>query len=330
MVGRPQTCRKPSGFRILGEFPVALANETRDRIQQLIEASDVMLFMKGDRLQPQCGFSATVVRILDGLLPEYQTFDVLSDHEVREGVKAFSSWPTIPQLYVNGEFVGGCDIIQEMAGSGELFEALGVEAPSSEPPSITISDAAADGLKAAQAQHGDGGRLLHLQIESDFGTGLTVAPRGAMDVEVEANGVTLLMDPMTASRAGGVSIDVVDGPQGQGFKIDNPNVPQVRSMTVEALKTLLDGGESIELLDVRTPEERATASIPGALLMTQEEAARLEQMPKDTTIVFHCHTGGRSQAAAEHFAALGFVNVHNVEGGIEAWSVRIDESVRRY
>ncbi len=307
-----------------------LATETRDRIQQLVDANDVMLFMKGNRQQPQCGFSATVVRILDGLLPEYQTFDVLSDHEVREGVKAFSSWPTIPQLYVKGEFIGGCDIIQEMAGTGELFDALGVEAPSSEPPTITISDAAAEALNAAQAQHGEGGRLLHLQIESDFRTGLTVAPRGAMDVEVSTNGVTLLMDPMTARRAEGVSIDLVDSPEGQGFKIDNPNAPQVRQMSVEDLKSLLDSGEAHELLDVRTPEERATAAIPGSVLMTEMEAARLEQLPRDTMIVFHCHHGGRSQAAAEHFAARGFVNVHNVEGGIEAWSVRIDSSVRRY
>jgi monothiol glutaredoxin len=309
---------------------VEIAPETRDRIQQLVDANQVMLFMKGNRSQPQCGFSATVVRILDGLLPDYQTFDVLSDHEVREGVKVYSSWPTIPQLYVKGEFVGGCDIIQEMAGTGELFDALGVERPSSEPPSITISDAAAEALNTAQAQHGDGGRLLHLQIESDFRTGLSVAPRGAMDVEVVENGVTLLMDPMTAGRAEGLSIDVADGPQGQGFKIDNPNAPQVRQMSVEDLKALMDSGHAFELLDVRTPEERAKASIPGALLMNEAEAARLEQLPKDTMIVFHCHHGGRSQAAADHFAALGFQNVHNVVGGIDAWSQRIDSSVPRY
>jgi len=309
---------------------VALAPETRDRIEQLVTTNDVVLFMKGNRQQPQCGFSATVVRILDSLLPEYQTFDVLSDHEVREGVKVFSSWPTIPQLYVKGEFIGGCDIIQEMAGSGELFEALGVERPSSEPPSITISDAAAEALNAAQAQHGAGGRLLHLQIEPDFRAGLNVAPRSPMDVQVDANGVTLLMDPMTARRAEGVSIDVVDSPQGQGFHIDIPGAPKVRQMSVEELKTLIDSGESFELLDVRTPEERAIAAIEGALLMTQQEAMRLEQLPRDTMLVFHCRSGARSQAAAEHFAALGFVRVYNVEGGINAWSQRVDPNVPRY
>lgn len=307
-----------------------LAPETRDRIARLVQQHPVMLFMKGNRRQPQCGFSATVVGILDSLLPDYETFDVLSDHGVREGVKVFSSWPTIPQLYVKGEFIGGCDIIQEMAASGELFDALGVERPNVEPPRIHVSAPAAKALEAAAAEHGGAGRFLHLSIGPDFRTGLTVAPRSPLDVEVTSGGVTILMDPMTAARAEGVSIDLVDGPGGQGFRIDNPNQPKVGQMSVEDLKALIDAGKRFELLDVRTPQERATASIPGALLMTEAEAARLESLPRDTMLVFHCHHGGRSQAAAEHFAALGFREVHNVEGGINAWSLRIDASVKRY
>jgi len=309
---------------------VELAPETRDRIARLVEQHPVMLFMKGNRRQPQCGFSATVVGILDSVLSDYETFDVLSDHSVREGVKVFSSWPTIPQLYVKGEFVGGCDIIQEMAATGELFEALGVERPSAEPPRIHVSAPAAKALAAAAAEHGGAGRFLHLSIAPDFRTGLSVAPRSPLDVEVTSGGITILMDPMTARRAEGVSIDLVDGPGGQGFQIDNPNQPKVAQMSVEDLKALIDAGKRFELLDVRTPQERATASIPGSLLMTEAEAARLESLPRDTMLVFHCHHGGRSQAAAEHFAALGFRDVHNVEGGINAWSLRIDASVKRY
>jgi monothiol glutaredoxin len=84
--------------------------------------------MKGNRRMPQCGFSATVVQILDHLIPEYTTVDVLQDPEVREGIKAYTQWPTIPQLYVKGEFVGGCDIVREMFQTGELQKTLGVEA----------------------------------------------------------------------------------------------------------------------------------------------------------------------------------------------------------
>ena len=97
-----------------------MSEPTQERIRKLIEADDVVLFMKGTRHGPQCGFSAQVVQILDTMLPEYTTVNVLEDPEVRQGIKEFSSWPTIPQLYVRGEFVGGCDIITEMYQSGEL------------------------------------------------------------------------------------------------------------------------------------------------------------------------------------------------------------------
>ena len=103
---------------------MSLDEATREQITSLVEANDVLLFMKGNREMPQCGFSATVVKILDGLLPAYQTFDVLSDPNVRDGIKEYSTWPTIPQLYVEGEFQGGCDIIREMYETGELQQRL--------------------------------------------------------------------------------------------------------------------------------------------------------------------------------------------------------------
>jgi len=103
---------------------MSLSEDTRNRISQIVGSDDVVLFMKGHPTAPQCGFSAQVVQILDHLIPEYSSVDVLSDPEVRQGIKEFSSWPTIPQLYVRGEFIGGCDIITEMFQSGELKAAL--------------------------------------------------------------------------------------------------------------------------------------------------------------------------------------------------------------
>lgn len=99
-------------------------DSTRQRIDGLVKDNRVLLFMKGNRQRPQCGFSAQVVQILDTLLPEYRTVDVLADPEIRDGIKEYSSWPTIPQLYVAGEFQGGCDIITEMYQSGELQQKL--------------------------------------------------------------------------------------------------------------------------------------------------------------------------------------------------------------
>jgi monothiol glutaredoxin len=95
-------------------------SDVNDRIQTEIEASPVMLYMKGTPMFPQCGFSARVVQILTHMGVPFQSANVLEDAELREGVKQFSQWPTIPQLYVKGEFVGGCDIVSEMFQSGEL------------------------------------------------------------------------------------------------------------------------------------------------------------------------------------------------------------------
>ena len=90
------------------------------RIDQLVKANDVLLFMKGSPLFPQCGFSSRAIQILDELEVPFETVDVLQDQEIRQGIKAYSDWPTIPQLYVRGEFVGGSDIMIEMFESGEL------------------------------------------------------------------------------------------------------------------------------------------------------------------------------------------------------------------
>ncbi len=95
-------------------------SDTNSRIQELVSNNRVMLFMKGNRFFPQCGFSARAVSILQHSNATFETFDVLSDPEVRSGIKSFSSWPTIPQLYIGGEFVGGSDIVTQMYQSGDL------------------------------------------------------------------------------------------------------------------------------------------------------------------------------------------------------------------
>jgi monothiol glutaredoxin len=311
---------------------MSLDEATRERIESLIRDCDVTLFMKGDREGPQCGFSATVVRILDSLLPEYRTVDVLSDPAVREGIKVFSSWPTIPQLYVKGEFVGGCDIVQELYASGELHESLGVEAPPKEAkaPQIEISPESAASLQQALEQQGGPDRALHLAVDARFRSSLYLAPVAPGEVACEAGGVTLHLDPLSARRAEGVRISVVQTPRGPQLRVDSPLGPAVGALSVRELAQLRESGRPFELVDVRTPEERATASIPGSVLLTEEESRRLESLPKDTLLVFHCHHGGRSQVAAERFSALGFSSVYNVAGGIEAWSLEIDPEVPRY
>ena len=99
-------------------------NPVNDRIQSEIDENSVVLFMKGSPMMPQCGFSAAIAQALTQMEVKFKGIDVLADDELRQGIKEFSSWPTIPQLYVKGEFVGGCDIVREMYESGELKELL--------------------------------------------------------------------------------------------------------------------------------------------------------------------------------------------------------------
>ena len=101
-----------------------MSDKTAERIQSIVDGADVVLFMKGVPAAPQCGFSAAVVNVLDGFGLKYDSVNILADPFVREGLKAFSNWPTFPQLYVKGEFIGGCDIVREMAASGEFAKLL--------------------------------------------------------------------------------------------------------------------------------------------------------------------------------------------------------------
>ena len=98
--------------------------DINSRIDEIVNGSDIVLFMKGTALFPQCGFSSRAISILDHLGVGYETVDVLQDPEIRQGIKAYSDWPTIPQLYVKGEFVGGSDIMMEMYEAGELGQLL--------------------------------------------------------------------------------------------------------------------------------------------------------------------------------------------------------------
>lgn len=303
-------------------------SETRSRIQSVIEGNDIVVFMKGTPEAPRCGFSATVVQILDDLGAQYASVDVLSDSEVREGIKEYSDWPTIPQLYVRREFVGGCDIVKDMYGSGELEEKLGVKAAEVAPPKVTVTARAAEALRAAIESKEEG---IRFEVGPRFDYSLSIGPKQARDIVVESSGVDLLMDRASAQRANGATIDYVTTDQGAAFKIDNPNEPpRVRQMAPRELAERLKRGDAVELFDVRTPQEREMASISGSTFFDREGQKRLLSLPKDTLLVFHCHHGSRSQQAAELALSHGFRNVHNLAGGIDAWAVEVDPNVPRY
>ncbi len=307
---------------------MSLDEKLRKELDDLVAAHKVVLFMKGNRRMPQCGFSSTVVGILDELIPSYETVNVLARPEVRDGIKEYSSWPTIPQLYVDGKFVGGCDIVREMHATGDLAKTLGVTVAEPVKPTITVSAEAAKALLEARESDAD---VLRLEVGPKYQYGLSFGPRNAGDVEVSAAGLTLVLDRASARRADGISIEFVTGPEGGGFKITSPHEPvKVKQLTPEGLKALMDKGEKIELFDVRTPREREVAVIAGARHLDEEGRKYLETLDRNAKVVFHCHHGGRSQAAAEHYVAQGFKDVSNLSGGIDSWSRTVDPKIARY
>jgi monothiol glutaredoxin len=306
-----------------------LPEPIRAQIEDLVTTRSVVLFMKGNRQSPQCGFSAQVVQILDELAPSYETVNVLSDPSLRDGIKEYSSWPTIPQLYIKGQFVGGCDIVKEMYASGELQKLLGAESAPIEPPHLTVTAGAAAEMKKAASE--EEGEVLRLSISPRFENELYFDTKNDGDFVVATGGLTFLVDRASAKRANGVTIDFVVGPSGGGFRIDNPNEPpRVRALSAKELSRMLDAPGGVELFDVRPEVERNVAKISRARPLDTAGVARLEGLAKDTPIVFHCHHGMRSRAAAEEAIGHGFTRVYNLEGGIEAWSQEIDPSVPRY
>ena len=308
---------------------VVLDPAVRARIASILSSSPVVLFMKGNRRAPACGFSARTVDVLDELLEEYETVDVLADEALREAMKSYSSWPTFPQLYARGKFLGGADITIDMHAAGELAAALGVAGPLAvETPEVMLTQAAMDAfVEYAEITPAK----VRLEIDRSFDAVLDLAPPRERDLILDLGRVVLSMDTATARRADGVTIDFVKGPSATGFKIENPNAPpKVRPLSVEALSDMLASKKPILLLDVRTEDERDIVKLEGSVRFSSDDPEILDDVDRAMPVVLYCHHGVRSRAAAEHCLRLGFREVYNVTGGIDAWSIRVDPKAPRY
>lgn len=202
---------------------MSLDPETRQIIEDVLQNNRVVLFMKGHRQQPQCGFSAKTVAALDMLLPDYVHINVLEHPEIREGIKVYGNWPTVPQLYVAGELIGGSDIVLEMFASGELAELLGIEQLGVSAPRIELADSVAAVMREAAAKRED--LAIHLRIDAGWQHTLSLAPATDEELRVAASGVEIYMDPWSASRADGLRIGMDETLQGTRFRFDNPNAP---------------------------------------------------------------------------------------------------------
>ena len=278
----------------------------KSRIESLIESDRIVLFMKGTRMQPMCGFSAATIGILDSLMSKYTTFNVLEDQGIREGIKAFSEWPTIPQLYIDKEFVGGCDIVKQMFNNGELHEMLGRGCPG---PDLARDRGQhrrrRDHHQCAPSQSRQCGASLHRRPLAAF-----VQPRSggrARDqgrVERSHGGVRRRVG---AEGEGAVDRRGRDCP-GDRIQDRQSQCPAASGrMSPSSLAAARrEAGSAPMLVDVRTADERARALIEGSILLDDEGLKSVSALPKDTKLVFYCHTGVRSQSAARALPRRGF------------------------
>ena len=296
---------------------MALDPAIRERIERMVTGNKVMLFMKGTPQMPQCGFSAQTAGALDTLLEgRYESFNVLEDDSVREGIKEFGNWPTIPQLYVEGELVGGCDIVMEMFNAGELHELFGLEAPDRTPPEIEITPKAAEKIGEFLAAYP--GQHLHFKIGSNWDAQFHLGPKSGTEIESKAGDLVVLMDLASAQRARGAKIDWVETVQGEGLKLDLPGAPPpVKQMAPDELQRRMNDGERIVVVDTRSEGDRQHKPLEFARTLDADLMAELNEADRKTPLVFVCNQGVSSQDVAEHYRKQGFTEVYNLEGGTD-------------
>lgn len=312
------------------EMDGTMNQNLKTRIEDLIKSNRIVVFMKGNKERPQCGFSKTVVGIVKKYTNDFVTVDVLSDPDIREGIKEYSQWPTLPQLYIDQEFVGGCDIVVDLDKSGELSSILQVGG-SDEAPTINFSPKALEELTKAAGEMGEG-ECIRLNISAGFEYQLSFDEPDSNDFSLDlGNGMQVIIDHLSASRANGLTIDFVSDKLDSGFSFENPNDPQdVADLTVEELRDWQEMGQEFLLIDVRPKHEWQQAHINFAKRLEDMSTTELDNLDKNATIVFHCHHGRRSKQMAESYRAKGFTNVYNLAGGVDAWARSIDTNVPTY
>lgn len=301
-----------------GTNTMTLDPAVREKIESQVASHRVVLYMKGSPKMPQCGFSAKTAGILDQLLEgDYVSYNVLEDDTIREGIKVFGDWPTIPQLYVEGELVGGNDIIGEMFNTGELHEMFGLEKPDRTPPEITITDKAADKIREFLEAYP--GNHLHFAIDGSWEAQFQVGPKEGTEIASESNGITVLMDLASAQRARGATVDWLETVQGEGLKLDLPGAPApVKQMAPSELQERINSGERLLVIDTRSEADRAEKPLDFARALDADLMAELKDGDPNQPLVFVCNVGQTSQQYAEHYRKQGYTQVYNLEGGAQA------------
>lgn len=293
--------------------------QTQQQIENLVNGNTCVLFMKGTPQHPQCGFSSNTSKILKDLLNEDYAFcNVLEDQNIREGIKEFGNWPTIPQLYINGDLVGGNDIVTEMYNTGELQSLLGLPQPERKAPKISISEKAQSNILSGIENIGS--NVLMLSIDGQFNTRFSIEEPKGYEIVSDVNGIKIYMDIGSAKRAEGIEIDWVEDLQGAGLVIKNPNAPaEVKQISKEELAQGIKKGHYTHIYDVRSEDQYLQQNIPGSKRLDKQNMQLIEGLAKDTPLVFVCNVGNSSQGACDFYRKKGFTDVNNLVGGVSQW-----------
>ena len=288
--------------------------------------------MKGTRSFPQCGFSASVVNILNTLIPKYATVNVLADPDIRGGMKEYSDWPTFPQLFIKGEFVGGADIVRQMFEGGELEKKLGDLVAPAKAADVTVTPRAAKELSAA-LKEGSPGDVIHLTITPSWEHQLDI---GAKEADATSRSRPTASPSSSTARArrapSGVSIDFVEDATGAGFKIENPNRPadgpRDRAQGAQGAARQRQGQAPLRRAHAEGARHREDRRHDAA--RRRRDGRRSRRCRRTRRSRSTATTAAAAARAAEHFLKQGFKNVYNLAGGIDAWSQGRRPSVPRY
>ena len=293
--------------------------QTKQSIENLVNNNTCVLFMKGNPQYPQCGFSSNTVKILQELVGDKFSYcNVLEDQNIREGIKEYGNWPTIPQLYINKELIGGNDIVTEMYNTGELQTLLDLPLPVKEPAAISITEKAQENIR--KGIQNIGSKVLMLSIDSQYNTRFSIEEAKGYEIISHVEDIKIYMDVGTAKRANGLEIDWVEDLQGAGLVIKNPNEPKkIKQITKQDLMDGIQRGKYPNIYDVRPENMFLAQSIPGSKRLDKEGMQEIESFSKETPLVFVCNVGKTSQETCDFYRKKGYTNINNLIGGVSNW-----------
>ncbi len=296
----------------------------RENVRRLLEkrrnSHEIAVFLAdSDPLSDESQF------IIDWLTRHNATFsvvDALGDPELSPLLEAECATTVLPILTVSGHLIGNGPLLKQLAESGQLLRFI-EKPPLDQTPAIAVSQQAASKLRDELQSPSD---VVRLTVSSDFCHELGIGEFRPGDVELKVDDISLVIDPISATRANGVAIDWIELAESSGFRIDNPNHNLVRrGIKCDEFVQLMDGPNPYLLIDARTEQEYNEERIPGARLLDGTLLDALQLLDRRTPLIFYCKNGTRSQRAARHCRELGYTDVATLDGGMDAWKSHVSQ-----